>query len=180
MRVRALSCVASVLAIAVASAVRCNAQAPPAEMRPTLAAGPLVRAPALYDPPLTFEWLSISAALRDSVPPRQTTLLERFLWGLAGGATAVGLAATVRSLDWLPAAAYPVGSAAGVLLVTHAREGSRPLRVVVGTFVGALPALVCVAFCTPNPEGPDAQILWGLTAVVTIPLGSAMGHSTSH
>jgi hypothetical protein len=83
-------------------------------------------------------------------------------------------------VDWLPLAAYPVGAAIGVTLVTSAREGSRPLAVVAGTALGAaLPVLASLAISdqAPNDMPSESAILLGLSFLITVPVGGALGHS---
>lgn len=123
---------------------------------------------------------------QNSARPKATTLVERSLWGAGAGLVALLLSASPaqdRGADWLPLAAYPVGAVVGITLVTRAREGSRPLGVVVGTALGAaLPVLatLVVSDQSPNDMPSESRILLGFSYLVTVPLGGALGHSLLH
>ena len=103
-------------------------------------------------------------------PPARSTLAERFVGGLILGGVA-GLAAAERFDNEPVVIAYAVGSAAGVLLATAARESPRPVTILLGTALGALPLL---AIASAERDGPFAvQIL--LVGAVTTPLLGAVG-----
>ncbi len=112
---------------------------------------------------------------------RPSTLLERTLWGAGTGFVFLAASGAVseRSDDWVPAAAYAVGSVAGITLVTSAREGARPFRVLLGTAaVAAVPLFVRLV----RSEGPSdlpstGAIVLGLAFFVGVPLGGGIAHS---
>jgi hypothetical protein len=127
--------------------------------------------------------LLFSVVAGDSQHRRETTFIERGLWGATAGFVALALSASAaqdRGADWVPLAAYPFGTFIGVTLVTNAREGSRPLAVAAGTALGAaLPVLASLAISdqAPNDMPSESAILLGLSFLITVPVGGALGHS---
>lgn len=124
---------------------------------------------------------------RPHPPPREqartnSTLLERTLWGAGAGA----LVLLGSTSGWDPdrdreplLLAYPVGSILGITLVTRAREGARPIGVILGTAVGAsIPLLLDALLSDPSGDmlgGSDVAL--GFMFLVTVPLGGAIGHT---
>lgn len=127
--------------------------------------------------------VAAQAAARGRVPLTQrldsaaapTTLGQRYWVGLGLGVVA-GLGAGLASDEGAASlAAYMAGTAGGVLLAGHAREGPRPVPVLLGTLVGATPIWLALADDRPS-DGPDRRHLFLVIGLLTTPLGGAIAH----
>jgi hypothetical protein len=107
---------------------------------------------------------------RYAEPLARSTFAERFVGGLILGGVA-GLAAAHRFDNEPVVVAYAVGSAAGVMLATAARESPRTVTILLGTALGALPLL---AIASAEREGPLVLPVL-LVVAVTTPLLGAVG-----
>lgn len=126
-------------------------------------------------PDVEYSRVALSRALavsRDTELPARSTLAERFIGGLVIGG-AVGLVAAERFDNEPVVIAYTVGSAAGVLVATAARERPRPVRILLGVALGALPLLAVAS----ERDGPFSVPLL-LVGAVTTPLLGAVGQPT--
>lgn len=103
----------------------------------------------------------------------RSTLSQRFAVGLAIGGAAGALAGQLAGRE-ASHAAYVVGSAAGVMLAAHAREGARSLPVLLGTAVGSLPLLA--VYGASEREDMFTAIAASLLGAVTTPLLGAIAH----
>jgi hypothetical protein len=126
-------------------------------------AAPRIEHSPFAAPPMRFD-------ARYAEPLARSTLVERFVGGLIVGGVA-GLAAADRFDNEPVVITYAVGSAAGVLLATAARESPRPVTILLGTALGALPLL---AIASAEREGPFAVPVL-LVGAVTTPLLGAVG-----
>lgn len=110
------------------------------------------------------------ASLSRPAAPASTTA-ERFVGGLIVGAI-TGIAVSTRSSQREHyALGYTLGSAGGVLLATARREQLRPLPVLLGTALGALPLLVAA---DAERDGPFVLPVL-LIGTITTPLLGAAG-----
>ena len=114
-------------------------------------------------------------APRPDSAPVPTTLGQRYVLGLAlGGAAGMVVGQSVDD-GAIALAAFLAGSAGGVLLAGHAREGARPVPVLLGTLLGASPIWLVLADDRPS-DGPDERLLFFFIGVLTTPFGGAVGH----
>jgi hypothetical protein len=127
------------------------------------------RTPALVASPTPS--VSSAAAIHQSPPASRSTFAERLVGGLVVGGIASFAVAAWADNDDGALLAYTVGSAGGVLLATVARERPRPVPVLLGTAVGALPLLGLAMSRGDHPL--DGAIF--LLGVVTTSLLGASG-----
>jgi hypothetical protein len=107
--------------------------------------------------------LSSAAAVLQSPPASRSTFSERLVGGVVvGGIASFAVAAWADNED-LALLAYAAGSAGGVLLATVARERPRPVPVLLGTAVGALPLLGLATSQGNHPLAGAVFLLGGLT-----------------
>lgn len=127
------------------------------------------RTPALVASPAPS--LSSAAAVPQSPPASRSTFAERLVAGLmVGGIASLAVAAWADNENGT-LLAYTAGSAGGVLLATVARERPRPVPVLLGTAVGALPLLGLAMSRGDHPLAGAIFLLGG----VTTPLLGASG-----
>jgi hypothetical protein len=126
------------------------------------------RTPALGPSPAPS--LSSAAAVHQSQPASRSTFAERLVGGVVvGGLASLAVSAWADNEDGT-LLAYTAGSAGGVLLATVARERPRPVPVLLGTAVGALPLL---ALATSRGDHPLAGAIFLVGGVTTSLLGAS-------
>jgi hypothetical protein len=143
-------------------------------------------APPSMDAPLMVACLPIDARQRQT----HSTFMARSLWGLGGGILAALVASAVSgeggASDAVTTASYVGGTVLGVVLVTRAHEGVRPLGTVVGALAGAAVGVgfafgVCQlsydSLDDPGACSPSAAIAAGFTFLIATPVGASIGHS---
>jgi hypothetical protein len=144
-------------------------QLPPVAVSSHVAAQPLA-----YQPPVQLD------------SPRRSTGFERFAWGLVAGMVPALIAdQAAGEVDREAAlAVYGVGALVGVGLVTGAREGLRPLRLLAGwaAGVGVGVAAALLACEADHDAGGGCQLsgqtVGSLLFVVAVPLGASVGHGS--
>ena len=112
-------------------------------------------------------------AVDDREPP--TTVSQRYAVGLACALLSGWTVLQSGGREDMALAAYLAGSAGGVILAGHSREGARPVPVILGTMLGATPIWLALADTRPS-DGPDHRLLLFFMGIFTAPLGGAMGH----
>ena len=108
------------------------------------------------------------AVTSDSVTP--TTRSQRFAVGLGIGVLSAALAGAAGGKD-AAFVAYAAGSAAGVMLAGHAREGARPVPALVGAAIGALPLIAAY-----EAEDVMTGFSAGMAGAIGAPLLAALAH----
>ena len=144
------------------------------QLPPIAVSGHAAAQPSAYQPP-------VQRASR-----RRSTGFERFGWGLVTGMVQALIAdQAAGEMDRGPGLAiYAVGAVLGVGLVTGAREGLRPPRLLAGWAAGVGVGVVAALLaCEADQDAAggcqlSGQAVGALLFVVAVPLGASVGHGT--
>ena len=122
----------------------------------------------------------IPSSTLPKVGRRPSTLLERFGWGAVTAMIAVGATHQAYNRDMPFAAAclsYAAGSALGVGLVTHAREGMNERGILLGATAGTGLGVGLMALAGINADREsDPPVIPVILYLVAVPLGASIGH----
>jgi MFS family permease len=144
------------------------------QLAPVAVSGRMAAQPSPYQPSVQHD------------SPRRSTGFERFAWGLVAGMVPALIAdQAAEEMDRGAALAiYGVGALVGVGLVTGAREGLRPPRLLAGWAAGvAVGVAAAVIACETDQDAAggcqlSGQTVGSLLFVVAVPLGASLGHGS--